>query len=84
MMNLNSNDMMGNYTEDTKLIEINSNSIVQSSGMNQMMDENIQRIKEIIKPYEDKIKEQEEIIRKNTFQIVLLKEKLKQKEKKKK
>ena len=84
MMNLNSNDMMGNYTEDTKLIEINSNSILQSSGMNQMMDENIQRIKEIIKPYEDKIKEQEEIIRKNTFQIVLLKEKLKQKEKKKK
>ena len=49
-------------------------NINQSMGM--MMDEDEIRLKEIIKPYEDKIKEQEETIRKNNFNLLLLKEKL--------
>ena len=39
-----------------------------------MMDENARRIKEIVKPYEDKIKQQEKTIRETTFKIVYLKE----------
>ena len=48
-------------------------------GMNNqqnLMDENAIRIKNIIQPYENKIKELEEIIRQKDFEIALLKDKL--------
>ena len=48
-------------------------------GMNNplnLMNENAGRIKNIIQPYENKIKELEEIIRQKDFEIALLKDKL--------
>ena len=48
-------------------------------GMNNqqnLMDENAIRIKNIIQPYENKIKELEEIIRQKDFEIAVLKQKL--------
>ena len=47
-----------------------------------MMDENTIRIKNIVKPYEEKIKKLEDILRKKEFEIVVLKDKIKQIEKK--
>ena len=40
------------------------------------MDENALKVKNIIQPYENKIKELEEIIRQKDFQIAVLKDKL--------
>ena len=85
--NLNNNVMIGNNMmpisqfDNNRMTGTNTLLMSQSTEINSMTDENFNRIKDIIKPYEEKIKEQEELIRKNTFQIVLLKEKLKQKEK---
>ena len=48
-------------------------------GMNNplnLMNEDAMRIKNIIQPYENKIKELEEIIRQKDFEIALLKDKL--------
>ena len=48
-------------------------------GMNQIdmnMDQTAQHIKNIIQPYENKIRELEEIIKKKDFEIIVLKEKL--------
>ena len=72
-------NQINSFDNNDEMTGMNTFLMSQSTGINSMMDENINRIKDIIKPYEDKIKEQEEIIRKNTFQIILLKEKLKQK-----
>ena len=78
---LGNNNMINNRgsINNNEISGMNTNIMNLSATMNQMMDENTMRIKEIIKPYEDKIKELEETIRKNTFQMVLLKQKLKQK-----
>ena len=59
---------------------------MNNMGMNQMnmninnqanlMDENALRVKNLIQPYENKIKELEEIIRQKDFEIAVLKDKL--------
>ena len=81
-----SNNTMNNMMNQRNSINDNEKSAlnltISQFGIITNLDENSIRIKEIIKPYEDKIKELEETIRKNTFQMVLLKEKLNQKDKK--
>ena len=64
-------------------IPINNMGMIDMNGMNNMMnnmqnlnDENVLRIKNIIQPYENKIKELEEIIRQKDFEIAVLKDKL--------
>jgi hypothetical protein len=52
----------------------NMNSL---AGSSMFLDENTKRIKEIIEPYENKIKKHEETIRKLNFQLTVLKDKLK-------
>ena len=83
MMNqMNNQNNMG--MNDSQLTGMNTmmSQMMNMSQTNVMgLDENTLRIKEIIKPYEDRIKEQEEVIRKNTFQLTILREKLKEKEK---
>ena len=58
---------------------------INNAGLNQMnmnnqpnliMDENASRIKNLIQPYENKIRELEEIIRQKDFEIAVLKDKL--------
>ena len=59
---------------------------MNNMGMNQMnmninnqanlMDENALRVKNLIQPYENKIKELEEVIRQKEFEIAVLKDKL--------
>ena len=48
---------------------------MNSIGMN--LDQTAQNIKEIIQPYENKIRELEEIIKQKDFEITVLKQKLK-------
>ena len=64
-------------------IPINNMGMINMNRMNNMMnnmqnlnDENVLRIKNIIQPYENKIKELEEIIRQKDFEIAVLKDKL--------
>ena len=63
--------------------QMNMNAYNQSKLTDSMymtgifMDENALRIKNIIKPYEEKIKQLEEILRKKEFEIIILKDKLK-------
>ena len=60
-------------------IPINNMGMINMNGMNNMQnlnDENALRIKNIIQPYENKIKELEEIIRQKDFEIAVLKDKL--------
>ena len=53
------------------------NPISMNNQMNQMgMDQTTMDIKNIVKPYEDKIKELEEKIRQKDFEIAVLKQKL--------
>ena len=51
------------------------NNIGMNNHLN-LMDENALKVKNIIQPYENKIKELEEIIRQKDFQIAVLKDKL--------
>ena len=83
MMNLmnNQNNMGMNDSQLTGMNTMMSQMMNMSQTNVMGLDENTLRIKEIIKPYEDRIKEQEEVIRKNTFQLTILREKLKEKEK---
>ena len=61
-----------------------NNNGINNMGINQMnmhnqsnlMDENALRIKNLIQPYENKIKELEEIIRQKDFEIAVLKDKI--------
>ena len=61
-----------------------NNNGINNMGINQMnmhnqsnfMDENALRIKNLIQPYENKIKELEEIIRQKDFEIAILKDKI--------
>ena len=55
---------------------MNNNMIGINGNQQNLMDENAIRIKNIIQPYENKIKELEEIIRQKDFEIALLKDKL--------
>jgi hypothetical protein len=75
MMNqMNNNQMMGmnnNIINNMKMDTMNQTT-------NIMMDESALRIKNIIKPYEEKIKELEETIRQNYLKIAILNDKLKQ------
>ena len=61
---------------------MNNNMIGINSNQQNLMDENAIRIKNIIQPYENKIKELEEIIRNKDFQITVLTQKLNTYEKK--
>ena len=55
---------------------MNNNMIGINGNQQNLMDENAIRIKNIIQPYENKIKELEEIIRQKDFEIALLKDRL--------
>ena len=68
-MNMN-NQMNMNANNQSKLTDS-----MYMAGI--FMDENALRIKNIIKPYEEKIKQLEEILRKKEFEIIILKDKLK-------
>ena len=68
----NNNEMMGNNNN----IGMSMNMMNQTTNI--MMDDNAVRIKNIIKPYEEKIKELEETIRKNYLKIAILNDKLNQ------
>ena len=80
MNNMNNINMMNN------LIPIGINNLgMNPMGMNNQpnlmngipMDETAQNIKSIIQPYENKIRELEEIIKQKDFEITVLKQKLK-------
>ena len=70
--NNNNNEMMGINNN----MGMNINMMDQTTNI--MMDDNALRIKNIIKPYEEKIKELEETIRKNYLKIAILNDKLNQ------
>jgi hypothetical protein len=55
---------------------INNMGMIGMNNIQNLNDENALRIKYIIQPYENKIKELEEIIRQKDFQIAVLKDKL--------
>jgi hypothetical protein len=89
-INMNNNEMMGNSIMMNQMPMMNqmmgmNNNIMNNMNMdtmnqttNIMMDESALRIKNIIKPYEEKIKELEETIRQNYLKIAILNDKLKQ------
>ena len=53
-----------------------NNMMGMNNAQQNIMDENALRIKNIIQPYENKIKQLEEIIRQKDFEITILKDKL--------
>ena len=55
---------------------MNNMGMVGINNQQNLMDENAMRIKNIVQPYENKIKELEEIIRQKDFEIAVLKDKL--------
>ena len=70
------NNMMFNFNQmgmNNPMIGMN-NQQNQMNGM--MMDETSQNIKNIIQPYENRIRELEEIIKQKDFEIIVLKQKL--------
>jgi len=70
------NNMMFNFNPmgmNNAMIGMN-NQQNQMNGM--MMDETAQNIRNIIQPYENKIRELEEIIKQKDFEIIVLKQKL--------
>ena len=69
----NNNNQMNNFNQRSMNYNNHMNNMEMS---NFMMDENELIIKELIKPYEDKIKELEETIKKNNFDLAVLKDKL--------
>ena len=73
-MNNNNNQMMNNPMMMNNNNQMNINSA--SSIQNQNMDNEALRIKKIIQPYEDKIKQLEGQIRQKDFEITCLKDKL--------
>ena len=81
MGGMNMDNMMMNQMNENsdsnigmpKSSNFNMNSL---AGSSMMMDENAERIKEIIKPYEKAIKEKDETIRKLNFKIAVLQDKL--------
>ena len=70
------NNMMFNFNQmgmNNPMMGMN-NQQNQMNGM--MMDETAQNIRNIIQPYENKIRELEEIIKQKDFEIIVLKQKL--------
>ena len=63
------NNMMVNFNQMGM-----NNQQNQMNGM--MMDETAQNIRNIIQPYENRIRELEEIIKQKDFEIIVLKQKL--------
>jgi len=72
--------MMNNMMINFNPLGINNPIIgtnIQQNQMNgMMMDETAQNIRNIIKPYENKIRELEEIIKQKDFEIIVLKQRL--------
>ena len=71
--------MMNNFGMNPMLMNpmiMNNFGMMGMNNQQNLMDENAIRIKNIIQPYENKIKELEEIIRQKDFEIALLKDKL--------
>jgi len=71
------NNMMFNFNQmgmNNPMMGMN-NQQNQMNGM-MMMDETAQNIKNIIQPYENRIRELEEIIKQKDFEIIVLKQKL--------
>ena len=73
MNNFGINPMLMNPLGINQIGMINNQQYFMN-GIN--MDETAQNIKNIIQPYENKIRELEEIIRQKDFEIILLKQKL--------
>ena len=71
---MNSNGMMNPFLMNNLMGMINQPNII--NGINLNFDETAQNIKNIISPYENRIKELEEIIRQKDFEITVLKQKL--------
>ena len=70
---------MNNFGMNPMLLNpmfMNNMGMVGINNQQNLLDENAMRIKNIIQPYENKIKELEEIIRQKDFEIALLKDKL--------
>jgi len=81
MNNMNMNNMMMNNMNQMGMNNLGLNPIgmnIQQNLINEIpMDETAQNIKSIIQPYENKIRELEEIIKQKDFEITVLKQKLK-------
>ena len=83
MMNIGANNIGINNFGMINNMGMNNNAI-NNMGINPMnmhnqsnlMDENALRIKNLIQPYENRIKELEEIIRQKDFEIAVLKDKI--------
>lgn len=78
---MNMNNMMMNNMNPMGMNNLGMNPMgmnIQPNLMNEIpMDETAQNIKSIIQPYENKIRELEEIIKQKDFEITVLKQKLK-------
>ena len=74
-MNMNNQmEMNMNNQINTNINMSNNNGLIDSMNITGlMMDDNMLRIKSIIKPYEEKIKKLEDILRKKEFEIVVFK-----------
>ena len=78
MLNNNFNPMMNNMNQMmgiNPIMGIGMNNMNQSNVM-MNMDTTAQNIKNIIEPYENKIRQLEEIIKQKDFEIIVLKQKL--------
>ena len=70
------NNMMFNFNSMGINNPIIGTNIQQNQMNGMMMDETAQNIRNIIKPYENKIRELEEIIKQKDFEIIVLKQRL--------
>jgi hypothetical protein len=77
MGNMMMNQMNGNSDNNIGMKQSSNFNMNSLAGSSMFLDENTKRIKEIIEPYENKIKKHEETIRKLNFQLTVLKDKLK-------
>lgn len=76
--NMMMNQMNGNSDNNIGMKNSSNFSMDSLSGPSMILDENAERIKEIIKPFDNRIKELEGTISKLNFKIAVLKDKLKQ------
>lgn len=76
MDNMMMNQMNGNSDNNIGMKNSSNFNMDSLAGQSMVLDENTERIKEIIKPYENRIKELEETIRKLNFKLAVLKDKL--------
>jgi len=73
---INNMYMDNNGVNNIGMNNIGANQINMNNNQSNLMDKNAIRIKNLIQPYENKIKELEEIIRQKDFEIAVLKDKL--------